>query len=467
MAGGRESFAATSFHHPVNNSGAASNDAAVNTSYLLHARLRQAVITATALLVTFAVVRVAHIDGLLRRVTIDGPSMAPAWCGAHYDLRCADCGFSFRCDAEHVPKNERAACPNCGYTEIPLEQSAIRPPQSVLIDRWPQLGRAPARGDVVSFHEPSGGLAIKRVAALPGERLVIREGDLFGTQQPIRKTQSQRHAMRLLVHDNQHQPQLTTTLLNRWRGAAEKSRWQKQVAGYRIEPSTEANAAFDWLEYVHWPCTADSRTRGVASPILDNDSYNQGETKRSLNSVSDVMVSCRMRTTGTGRFALAAIDGDQRFEVEIQPEQRLVLRSGDQTLLDQPLKMTFVRRSGVHVEFGLCDQQVLLVIDGRTVLRHDYTRPDGPRPEPLHPLAIGAQAIGLEIDQLRVWRDIHYLDPQGLPRPWTTAAPLADGHFALLGDNQPVSIDSRHWEPVGIARHAILGHVYKPFWTAK
>ena len=293
------------------------------------------------------------------------------------------------------------------------------------------------------------------------------DGDLFAAQQPIRKTQSQRHAMRLLVHDNQHQPQVTARLPDRWRGAGEKSRWQKQETGFRIEPSTEANAAFDWLEYVHWPCTADSRTRGVASPILDNDSYNQGETKRSLNSVSDVMVSCRLRTTGTGRFALAAIDGDQRFEIEIEPRQRLVLRSGDQTLLDRPLQTNFARAeesmSNSAFAISRCCSSSTAEPSSATTTHVPTARGR----EPLHPLAIGAQSIGLEIDELRVWRDIHYLDPQGLPRPWTTSAPLPAGQFALLGDNQPVSIDSRHWEPAGIPRHAILGHVYQPFWTAQ
>jgi hypothetical protein len=70
----------------------------------------------------------------------------------------------------------------------------------------------------------------------------------------------------------------------------------------------------------------------------------------------------------------------------------------------------------------------------------------------------------LQIDDLKVWRDIYYLDPQGLSRSWEMPAPLGESEFALLGDNQPVSIDSRNWES-GVGRRAILGLVYRAPWT--
>lgn len=54
---------------------------------------------------------------------------------------------------------------------------AIRDGDWLLID--PTTARWPNRGAVVVFHEPDGGeLAIKRVAAGPGERVPFREGYL-------------------------------------------------------------------------------------------------------------------------------------------------------------------------------------------------------------------------------------------------------------------------------------------------
>ena len=50
------------------------------------ARWRRLVGTACAALLLLAGVRLWLVDGLLRRVSIDGPSMAPGLCGAHYEI---------------------------------------------------------------------------------------------------------------------------------------------------------------------------------------------------------------------------------------------------------------------------------------------------------------------------------------------------------------------------------------------
>ncbi len=54
---------------------------------------------------------------------------------------------------------------------------ALRPNDWLLLD--PTVGRWPKRGNVVVFREPGSGiLAIKRVAAGPGDRVRIAEGVL-------------------------------------------------------------------------------------------------------------------------------------------------------------------------------------------------------------------------------------------------------------------------------------------------
>src|SRR5687767_7979222 len=61
-------------------------------------RVRRAVAgVVTGLLLLFTL-RLWFIDGLARRSTIDGPSMAPALRGASYAVDCHDCGFPFACD---------------------------------------------------------------------------------------------------------------------------------------------------------------------------------------------------------------------------------------------------------------------------------------------------------------------------------------------------------------------------------
>src|SRR5204863_9106384 len=116
---------------------------------------------------------------------------------------------------------------------------------------------------------------------------------------------------------------------------------------------------------------------------------------------------------------------------------------------------------GAQVEFGLYDQQILLVIDGKTVICNAYDHRSAVEDEPLHRLAIGSISANLQIDDLKVWRDIYYLDPRGLSRDWQAERPLGANEYALLGDNQPVSVDSRIWLLAGVLRTAIRGLVRK------
>jgi signal peptidase I len=392
--------------------------------------------------------------------------MAPSFCGAHYSVICHDCSFPFPCDAEHLPTDGRAACPNCGYTDNALDDAQFTPPDQVLIDRWPLLRSSPRRGDIVAIAVPgSSDMAVKRLAGLPGERLSIAAGDLFANDNILRKTVAELRQLRLHVHDNDFQPRQTANLPPRWRPAQTQSRWKETNTGFGIDPHGDSND-YDWLQYEHWKGTADAKARGIAAAITDNDSYNQGETRRSLNVVNDVFLSCRLQASGTGKLALAAVAGDQRFELEIEPRRKVVLRMADQLLAEKQLTIDFSHRF-VRLEFGLCDQQVLLVIDGRTVLRHAYASSANSKFEPVHPIAIGAQNIHLQLTKLCIWRDIYYLDPQGLSRPWQMPQALNKSEYALLGDNQPVSIDSRHWEAPGMPHAALLGRVYHPFWASR
>jgi len=429
--------------------------------------IRRSILLIATLLLFFAAIRLSFLDGLLRRITIDGPSMAPTLCGNHYSVLCHDCGFRFSCDAEHVPSDNRAACPNCGYTDNALEDADFQLADRVLIDRWPLLWSSPQHGDVVALALPdSHDIAVKRIAGLPGEQLGIFDGDLFAGGNIVRKNAADLKSMRLLVHDNAYQPPITTGLPPRWRPMNEPSSWQESPTGFHNASASTSTDSYDWLQYEHWQNTADPRGRGISARITDNDSYNQGETHRQLYTVTDVLFSCHLRAFGTGKFALAAVDGRDRIEVEIEPQKRAVLRLGEQTLVDRKLPTNFSRRH-IPVEFGLCDKQVLLIIDGRTIFRHPYHGSLGLKTySPLHPLAVGSAGLRIEFDEPRVWRDIYYLDPSGLPRDWQLPSRLASAEYALLGDNQPVSIDSRQWQPAAIPQSAILGHVYQPFWTS-
>lgn len=430
-------------------------------------RVRGIVAAAMLAIAAFVGVRLWLITGLVRTVRIDGPSMAPAWLGGHYRLACDDCGLALACDGERPPADELAQCPNCGFRDNRLLAEHLVPGQRVVIDRWPLVFRGPRRGEVVAAADPDrpGGFIVKRIAGLPGERLAIRGGDLYADGRPVRKSLRELEAVRVLVHDNRHQPKRTGGLPPRWKSTRRGTGWHAAMEGIRYEPpATRAgDPQIDWLEYQHWLMFAShSRTR--LSPVLDTDSYNQADA-RQQNAVPDVLLTCRLQARGSGRFALAAIDGPQRFEVTFDPAARTVVLTADERAVVQKELATNFAGRGVRVEFGLCDQQVLVSLAGREIFRHEYERPPGDFAAPLHPLAIGSGGASLDVTDLCVWRDIYYLAPGGLSGDWEAESPLPPGTCALLGDNTTVSTDSRQWM-AGVPAGRILGRVYQPFWLA-
>jgi signal peptidase I len=426
-----------------------------------------------AVMVSIAILaasRLWMIEGLTRVVRIDGPSMAPAYLGAHFRATCEDCGFTFRCDAEHAPASGEVSCPNCGYPINSLRDEDLVVGERVIIDHWPVLVRGIRRGEVIAAPDPAhmGGLVIKRVAAQPGERLSIHEGDLYIAGQPVRKTWQELAQVRILVHDNSFQPTKTTGVPERWLNDSDGKAWHPAMTGYHCQPSD--GQEWSWLEYSHHQMFGwGLRTR--QSPVLDLDSYNPSET-RLLNTVPDVMLSCRLRnlSRGAGQFAVAAIDGEARFEAVIDPARQTaelvsVDPHGNRQPLDRQEHLALdIGRRGLVIEFGLCDQQAILRVAGRQLFRHEYHR--GRKNDVYHPLAIGSHRLELAVDELRVWRDIYYLAPDGTGGDWEQSPESAESSLALLGDNTSVSVDSRHWT-TGVLPGAVRGIVSRPFWAAR
>ena len=110
------------------------------------------------------------------------------------------------------------------------------------------------------------------------------------------------------------------------------------------------------------------------------------------------------------------------------------------------------------VEVSLVDQQFLLAFDGRTVVAWPYDRPEPPPLPPSCPLAIGAQGMEVTVRDLRVYRDVYYTHPIGPPGHRRGGRPvrLAADEYFVLGDNSPISEDSRTWPERGAVDAKLL-----------
>ncbi|MCH7727065.1 MAG: S26 family signal peptidase [Planctomycetes bacterium] len=120
------------------------------------------------------------------RGKISGGSMAERLLGVHLRVPCRDCEFVFYCSTRLNPiVAHKAVCPNCGFANR-FDAKNMHDSDEVLIDRADQ---AIHRWDVVAFNPWEGlrtqmtldeeDLVVKRVAALPGERVEIRNGRIY------------------------------------------------------------------------------------------------------------------------------------------------------------------------------------------------------------------------------------------------------------------------------------------------
>jgi hypothetical protein len=111
------------------------------------------------------------------------------------------------------------------------------------------------------------------------------------------------------------------------------------------------------------------------------------------------------------------------------------------------------------VELALCDHQVLLAVAGETVFGRSYTTSAGQLAAVTRPIGIGASGLSAQVSELIVWRDLYYLDPLNTGRPWSLDRRLASDEFFALGDNAPISRDSRFWPAGSVTRKTLLGSV--------
>ncbi|MEI8375020.1 MAG: S26 family signal peptidase [Planctomycetota bacterium] len=368
--------------------------------------------------------------------------MATTLLGGHVDSTCPNCKFAFSCEAQGCGEATQTVCPNCEVKFTPPSNlGRVLAGDRVLIDRTAFQVRRPVRWEVVAFHRWRSGqdLVVKRVVGLPDEKIEIIDGDVYADGRIQRKTLRQQRALRILVHDDDYAG--TTP---RWRPQDVGSNWSRQQ-GCLVHAENRGDD-IGWIVYNHSNPGGDN-PHGPAR-ITDYGFYNHGRLQRNeaIHPMADVAMSLRIESIrGRGLLWLQATDGRDEFMVQIDPgEGKYTVVKNRRTLAGASGDLSGSLR-GQTIEVSLFDRQFLLSIAGRTLVTSNLDTP-GPPPLADQPLAIGVQGLGIVMDRLRVYRDVYYAESPFAASPdGESSGVLGAEEYFVLGDNSPISEDSRTW----------------------
>lgn len=493
-------------------------------------------------------------------------SMAPTLMGAHKDLDCPECGYQYRAGASSEADDfarqrgragggnpvVAATCPMCRFVANvgPGHGHPTYVGDRILVSKLAYEFGEPQRWDVVVFKYPAEAETnyIKRCVGLPGETVRIWHGDIYvrgpdgGKPALARRRPQELRAMAQVVYDNDYVVDEMTQAgwplrWQAWPDDEAEPRWKSDDGGVSFAIAGAADET-RWLRYRHfapsvydWQAIERGRLEpGQARASLITDFYaydtsvERGEPKAQprtlgMHWVGDLMLECELTSTdGKGTALLDLVKGGRHFRCELDYETGQARLSIDGLSDYAPQAQTSVRGVGSHrLAFANFDRQLVLWVDGTAVefdaptdyepLGNDIPQSTPDDPLDLAPAGIGARAAGLEVNHIRLSRDIYYIaatysDVMGpsdytgpsrqiaqmsydqlllflsTPRMWNPPDRLSPfeerqeaifgldaDQFFMMGDNSPMSLDARLWSPEKfVSRELLIGRALLIFW---
>ncbi|MBN2593193.1 MAG: signal peptidase I [Sedimentisphaerales bacterium] len=438
-------------------------------------------------------------------------SMADTLKGAHFRLRCRQCGYEY----EHgfVPGNYKlpedtvptgraplaiTRCPNCGRYPSKLlcrscryESAGPDSRAGVPSSRCPRCNRTiftneampvangdrilvlkciyqfvePKRWDVIVFKNPPEPMInyIKRLIGLPGEKVQIIDGDIYIDGKIARKPAKVQEELWMPVYDNDYQP---------------------------VRPRDDSFNGHKWAQPFRnvgdskW-ITTDSRNPTIFrlySPIgqistmtydtsIGNDfkatyAYDDVDGYSILPICSDLMVRFNYKAADAqGSIGIALSKYETTYKAWIDLAGEMVIAKtdkGGQTSDLVRLGPVPVTESA-PVKFANVDHQLIFQYGGKK-LTYDLgldTEDAGPIKEDIEPRVEIFGSGELTLSHIAIFRDIHYTEPPRYSSRATKDNPfvLEEDQFFVLGDNSPNSEDGRLWDRPGVANKGL--HEYR------
>lgn len=334
-----------------------------------------------------------------------------------YYLRCTLCGW--RGEVESL---EDAICRDCGSTDLDVTTKNF----------------------------------IKRVVGLPGESVSLVDGDVHINGRIARKPRNVQAGLWFHVFDSQFVPRREV-----------KPTWDLSEARQRWTQAPEGGALLVDARGLAVPVMALFARRIVdfyPYDGLSSETASYALRAPGRHEVGDCRIRADVRVLGhdapDAEVILGIEDAGRRFafSVGVGREGAAVLRDSGETV-GEAHGRGLEEQESVRLVLENYDDRVVCTIRGEEVMSYDYSA------GPAYGRRVGFGARGARVlwERIVIERDIYYIDTHRSAAGGGVYE-LGDGEYFVLGDNSPVSSDSRRWDRPGVPEQNLIGKAFFVFW---
>lgn len=417
-----------------------------------HLSLQWSVVSPVRMAVCSALVACCGCGGTTDTVfQIASSSMAPALTGPTRLAVCEQCTQAIDVATDTYVAELPTRCWSCGG--VCRVSDIVQPGEMVTVHAWKDTEQ-PTRFALVAFNAEAkpGRTArqestpqVKRVWALPGETVEIEGGEMFVDGQLLQKSLLEFQQMAVPVAHYPNDRRSHWYLESEGQSLQLEQREKSETPVVELAPDQSLYWQFHRPARVH-PREVSPLQWLEASQIVDDYRENQG-SRHELHPVADYSLEILLQRPLSGTLFMTCRYRGQSVLVEVLPEGPPQPRTSEFQSPEAGLSVRCILRMLIC----FCDERVFIAsdADSQLVRWDEVSAVPASTQQPLVQLACTQSTA---IQQLVIHRDLYIPD--------SVVSELDRTGYFLLGDNLPVSVDSRNG--LGrIPRERMLGRVTK------